>query len=65
MFIGRLRIEEEGCSGGSLVQKVFCQGRDPGENLETGTGLEDEEGDDLLEEKADDDGGPWNVTTVL
>ena len=51
---GVLIKEEDGTDFG-LLQKVSGEEREPLEDLETSTGLEDEEGDGLLEEQSDDD----------
>jgi hypothetical protein len=53
-----LPIEEEDGTDFGLVQEVRGEEGEPPENLETCVGLEDEEGDGLLEEETDDDRGP-------
>ena len=48
-------IEEEDGADTGFLQKVGCEESEPLEDLKSGIGLEDEEGDGLLEEKTDDD----------
>ena len=51
-------IEEEGGTNFGLFQEVGSEEGDPFENLETSVGLEDEEGDGLLEEETNQDRSP-------
>ena len=44
-------IEEEDSTDVGLLQEVGCEESEPLENLEASIGLEDEEGDGLLEEE--------------
>ena len=48
-------IEEEDGTDFGLLQEVSGEEGEPLEDLEPSTGLEDKEGDGLLEEKSDDD----------
>ena len=54
-------IEEEYGTGSGLLQKVRSQERKPLEDFEAGVGLEDKEGNGLLEEETDNDGSPVNM----
>lgn len=60
---GGLGVEEESRASIGLLQEIGGKVGDEAEHRESSTGLEDEEGDDLLEEQANDDSGP-NVTDV-
>jgi hypothetical protein len=53
-----LHIEEEDGTNFGLLQEVGGEEGDPPEDLETSVGLENEEGDGLLEEETDDDRWP-------
>ena len=53
-----LPVEEEDGANFGLIQEVGGEEGDPSENLETSVGLEDEEGDGLLEEETNDDRRP-------
>ena len=57
----RVLIEEENGTDFGLLQKVSGEECEPLEDLETSIGLEDEEGDGLLEEESDDDRLPANT----
>ena len=48
-------IEEEDGTDAGFLQEVGREESKPLENLEAGVGLEDEEGDGLLEEETDND----------
>jgi hypothetical protein len=48
-------IEKEDGTDVGFLQEVGCEESKPLKNLETGIGLEDEEGDDLLEEETNND----------
>ena len=51
-------VEEEDGTDLRFLQEVRCEESDPLEDLKSGIGLEYEEGDGLLEEKADNDRSP-------
>jgi hypothetical protein len=58
MFGDRIRIKEEGSTSQSLIQEIRCEGRDPLEDRESSASLEYEQGNGLLEDKANDNSGP-------
>lgn len=59
-LLDSLRIKEELSANQTLAQEVAGESCDPLEDGEAGTTLEDEEGDCLLHEEADDNRGPWD-----
>lgn len=60
-----LRIEEETSTSQGLFQEIGGEGGDPFEEGETSAALEHKQSDGLLDEQADDDGGPGNELAVL
>jgi hypothetical protein len=50
VLVDGVRIEKEGGTNCGFLQKVIGEESKPFENLEASVGLEDEEGDGLLEE---------------
>lgn len=64
MLRNSLRVEEKPGGSRALIQEIARESSDPLEDGETGAGLEDEEGDGLLEEEPDDDGGPGDCCAV-
>ena len=63
VLVDGIFIEEESGTDFGLVQEVGGEEGDPPENFETGVGLEDEEGDGLLEEETDDNRRPMRDQT--
>lgn len=58
MFIDSFHIKEEDSRSSRLRQEVCCQSGNPLEDAKPGTRLENEKGDSLLKEEANNDGGP-------
>ena len=58
MFVNGILVEEERSTLEGLFEEVGGEEGDPLEDGEAGAGLEDEHGDRLLGEEADDDGRP-------
>jgi hypothetical protein len=65
LCVDSVLIEEEGSTDEALIEKVGCERRKPLEYMEASTGLEHEEGDHLLKEQADYDGGPLDMRPAL
>lgn len=53
-----LWVEEEATTDETLIQEVASESGNPLEDGEPSASLENEHGDDLLEEKSNNDGGP-------
>lgn len=64
MFPNGLLVEEELSSRKSHVKEIGSESGNPCEDGETSTCLEHEEGDDLLRQQANNDGGPRNDGSV-
>ena len=58
MLVNGIRIEEEFSASTGTVQEIASSGSDPVEDRVTGSGLQNEQGNDLLNEETDDNGWP-------
>ena len=58
MFVHSVLVEEKCGTDERLVQEVRSKCRKPFEDAESGTRLQDEESDSLLQEKANNHSGP-------
>jgi hypothetical protein len=65
MFVDSFLIEEEYRRLRSFAQEILCSSSNPAENRLTGASLEHEQGNNLLHEQTDDDGGPWDSFAVM
>ena len=59
-FVDGLFVEEEGCTDSRFLQEVGGEESKPSEEFEASIGLENEEGDGLLEKETDYDRLPAN-----
>jgi hypothetical protein len=60
VLVDGVLVEEEGCADLGLPQEVGGKESKPFEDSEASIGLEDEQGDSLLEEETDNDSLPTN-----
>ena len=65
MLVDDIGIEEEHGSCWALSKEVASEGGNPSEDSLSCPGLENEEGNYLLHEETDDDGGPWDRLMIM
>jgi hypothetical protein len=65
VLVDRILIKEENGSFGTLVEEITGSIGDPAKDGLASSGLEHKEGDDLLHEEPDDDGGPGDGLAVV
>lgn len=58
MLLDNVRVEEESGSWDSAFEEIFGSSGDPFEERKACSGLQHEQGDDLLEDETDNDGWP-------